>query len=289
MGAAGVPAGRTASDRILRRDRITIMSDTNELFQVTEATAPAHSAIAPRPGSAALPRQAGLAAFCRCALLGALSTALAAQGAGIQIRCYPSGNVRAYEAEPRRGWSSVLLQNVALLNDSDETVTVDRAELDLVADGEAIQTQRVTGKELEGAAKKGAGLQQAGLLELLKFQFRPDVLLADGFKLAGTRQLPPRTALLLPYRYYTFAGRPEAIRVRTMAHTKSGKELKGEGSIPVLFFKSEVKYAFPTTGPAFVGVGQGSHQGHRWVVPEEFALDIARVGCEGRTYHGDAH
>jgi hypothetical protein len=206
---------------------------------------------------------------------------------GLHVRFYPQEQVRAYELEPRRGWSSVLVQNIALVNDSEETVTVERVELDLVAEGDALQTQRISSKNLDAAAKKGAALQQSGMLDLLKFQFRPDILLSGGIKLSATRQLPARTALLLPYHYFTFAGRPDQVRVRAFARNEAGRELNVEAAIPVVFYKSDVKYGFPLAGTAFIGVGQSLHQGHRWVVPEEFALDIARVGGEGRTYRTD--
>jgi murein DD-endopeptidase MepM/ murein hydrolase activator NlpD len=218
-----------------------------------------------------------------------VATCLATQAESktLQVRFYPQGTVRVYEVEPRRGWNSALLQNVTVVNELADSVTLDRVEIDLMAEGEAIQTQRLTAKELERAAKKGAALQKAGLLESLKFQFRPDVLLAGNLKFAEDKQLPAKTAVLIPYRYFTFAGQPEMIRVRAYGHTQDASPVEGSGSVPLSFFKSEVKYSFPMKGPLFIGVGQSLHQGHRWVVPEEFALDIAKVGEGGLTYRGD--
>ena len=207
-----------------------------------------------------------------------------AESTALQVRFYPQGTVRAYEVEARRGWSSALLQTMVVANDSADPIDVERVEIDLLSEGEAIQTQRLTVKELDRAAKKGAGLEKAGLLEMVKFQFRPDILLAGSLKLAEERRLPAKTAILIPYRYFTFAGQPEMIRVRAFGHAQDGTAVEGKGSIPLSFSKSEVKYSFPMKGPVFVGVGQSLHQGHRWVVPEEFALDIAKVGEGGLTY-----
>ena len=218
----------------------------------------------------------------------AIFAATTAWSLGLEVRFYPQNTVRAHEVESRRGWSSVLLQNLAIVNNSAEILTLDRVELDLIADGEAIQTQRIFGKDLELAAKKGAGLQKAGLLDLLGFHFRPDVLLLGDIKLSPERQLAPKAALLITYRYFTFAGHPERIRVRILARNDTGKDVDGEGFISVSFFKSEVNYAFPVKGRAFIGTGQSLHQGHRWAVPEEFALDIARIGEGGLTYHRDS-
>jgi murein DD-endopeptidase MepM/ murein hydrolase activator NlpD len=36
-----------------------------------------------------------------------------------------------------------------------------------------------------------------------------------------------------------------------------------------------------------VGWGASLHTGHRWFVPEEFALDIAKLGDDGLTHRGD--
>ena len=150
-----------------------------------------------------------------------------AESTALQVRFYPQGTVRAYEVEARRGWSSALLQTMVVANDSADPIDIESVEIELVAEGEVIQTQRLTAKELDRAAKKGAGLEKAGLLEMLKFQFRPDILLAGSLKLADARRLPAKTAILIPYRYFTFAGQPEMFRVRVFGQKPDGTAVEG--------------------------------------------------------------
>ncbi len=211
-----------------------------------------------------------------------------AQGAGLQIRFYPQETVRAYEVSALRGWNSLLLQNIAVVNDSGEKIVLERVDVELMAEGVAVQSQHILAKELDRAAKRGMGIEQAGLLEALNFQFRPDILLAGDVKLAESKELAPRSAVMLSYRYFVFAPPADSVRVRAFGQTPAGAKIEGEGSVAISSFKSAVKYSFPVKGRCFIGTGQSLHQGHRWVVPEEFALDIARVGDGGLTYRGDA-
>jgi murein DD-endopeptidase MepM/ murein hydrolase activator NlpD len=211
-----------------------------------------------------------------------------AQGAGLQIRFYPEQTVRAYEVSALRGWNSLLLQNIIVVNDSSQKILLERVDVELMAEGVAVQSQHILGKELERAAKRGIGIQQAGLLKALNFQFRPDILLAGDVTLAESKELGPKSAVMLSYRYFVFAGPAYSIRVRAFGQTPAGAKIDGEGSVTISSFKSAVKYSFPIKGRCFIGTGQSLHQGHRWVVPEEFALDIARVGDGGLTFRGDS-
>ena len=225
--------------------------------------------------------------FLALGVFGAVLFGGQARSAGLQVRFYPRETARPYEVNAPRGWNSVLLQNVSIVNDAEQELLLERVELDLMAGGTAMQTQRVPADELDRVAKRGAGLQKAGILENLKFQFRPDILLAGDVTLGESRRLPPKTAVLLSYRYFVFAPPAEAIRVRAYGRTPGGVAFEGEGSVAISSPKSAVTYSFPLRGNCFIGTGQALHQGHRWVVPEEFALDIARIGEGGLTHRGD--
>ncbi|HET6888703.1 MAG TPA: M23 family metallopeptidase, partial [Candidatus Udaeobacter sp.] len=59
------------------------------------------------------------------------------------------------------------------------------------------------------------------------------------------------------------------------------------GSIPIKSEFAKNKYIFPLRGVWYVGWGASFHTGHRWAIPEEFALDIAKVGESGLSHKGD--
>ena len=65
------------------------------------------------------------------------------QGAGLQIRFYPQETVRAYEVSAPQGRNSVLLQNIAVVNDSSEQVLLERVEVELMAEGVPVQSQHI--------------------------------------------------------------------------------------------------------------------------------------------------
>ncbi len=59
------------------------------------------------------------------------------------------------------------------------------------------------------------------------------------------------------------------------------------GSIPIKSEFAKNKYILPLRGTWHVGYAASFHTGHRWAIPEEFALDIAKVGESGLSHKGD--
>lgn len=195
--------------------------------------------------------------------------------------------MRAYELDARHGWNGVLLQNAAFVNVSDRAVTIDGVEIELWQGSDVVQTHRLSAADLDTAARRGALLQKAGLLDLLGFQFRPEVLLGRETTLSPARRLDARSALLVSHRFFAFTGAPDQLRVRAVARSDDGHALNAESKIPIVIGSSSVEYDFPLVGTWYVGAGQGLHSGHRWAVPEEFALDVARIGDGGTSHRGD--
>jgi murein DD-endopeptidase MepM/ murein hydrolase activator NlpD len=204
----------------------------------------------------------------------------------VQIRFYPASALRIYEVDARHGLNSAFLQNISLVNESDQTVSLERMEIELLDGEAAVQTHRLSKADLEKAAQRGVMLQKAGLLEKLAFQFRPDVLLGKGVALSNSPHLEPHSALLVGHRYFVFAGVPARLRVRAYGQGGDGASVEAEASLPIVAATSNVEYNFPLSGCWFIGTGQALHDAHRWVVPEEFALDIARLGGDGLSHRG---
>lgn len=69
--------------------------------------------------------------------------------------------------------------------------------------------------------------------------------------------------------------------------TSAARAAEFMGSIPIKSEFAQNKYIFPLRGVWYVGYGASFHMGHRWAVPEEFALDIAKVGESGLSHKGD--
>lgn len=58
-------------------------------------------------------------------------------------------------------------------------------------------------------------------------------------------------------------------------------------SIPIKSEFGKNNYIFPLKGVWFAGNGASFHTAHRWAIPEEFALDIAKLGDNGLSHKAD--
>jgi murein DD-endopeptidase MepM/ murein hydrolase activator NlpD len=220
-------------------------------------------------------------------LLAAHAAAFAPEDLAVQIRFYPGRNLRVYEVDARHGLSGALLQNAAIVNRTDFPVTFERAEIELISGGSVIQVHRLSQRDLDRGVQRGLMLQKAGLLEKFAFQFRPDVLLGKEITLADSLQVPAKAAILLGQRYFVFSGAAEQLRMRAYGRRGDGAPVQVEASLPILMKGSQVEYDFPLAGRWFVAVGQGLQNPHRWVVPEEFAFDLVKLGNNASTHQGN--
>jgi murein DD-endopeptidase MepM/ murein hydrolase activator NlpD len=212
-----------------------------------------------------------------CALLFALDTARA-----LQVRFYPAEKVQAYELDAARGVRSIVLQNIAIINDGSTDVTLSQVTLEVTERGAGFETKPLRAADLDRAAAAGAGLQSSGMLDLLKFQFGGSALLPKGISLATSRVLKPGTALLLPAQVLAFSGKRDAVRVNVQ--TTSGMQ---ESAVFISTAVSRTAFALPLEGMWYDGAGPSLHTHHRWVVPQEFAHDFMRIGANGLSFSGD--
>ena len=74
-------------------------------------------------------------------------------------------------------------------------------------------------------------------------------------------------------------------RVRVHGEAK-GHATEVAASIPMSFGFARNTYIYPLRGVSYVGAGASFHTTHRWAVPEEFGLDIAKIGENGLTHRG---
>jgi len=200
----------------------------------------------------------------------------------LDIHFYPGKEVRAYELDATRGIRSVVLQNIALINDGDADVTISQVDIEVLAAGVAIETRTLRAAELDRAAAVNASVQSSGMLGLLTFQFGGPALLPKGMSLAGARVLKSGTALLLMQQVFAFNGKRDTIRVGVQ--TPKGMS---EATLPISTDASRTAFALPLDGMWYDGAAPSLHTHHRWAVPEEFAHDFTRIGVNGLAYSGD--
>jgi murein DD-endopeptidase MepM/ murein hydrolase activator NlpD len=92
--------------------------------------------------------------------------------------------------------------------------------------------------------------------------------------------------MLIMSQVFAFNAERDTLRVRVHG-TIDGRSTEFVNSIPIKSEFAKNKYVFPLRGVWYVGYGASFHTGHRWAIPEEFALDIAKIGEGGLSHKGD--
>jgi murein DD-endopeptidase MepM/ murein hydrolase activator NlpD len=212
-------------------------------------------------------------------------SAFAESPKSVEIRSCPASAVRTYPLENRRDLQSLLLQNVAVINHGSAQFKIDDIDIELLQANRVVESRKLDREAVQRFADRGAKLQAAGILEQVAFQFCGTDLIGSDIKLAGPI-LDRNRALLVVEQVFAFRGARDTLRVRVRGNV-DGRVAEFTGSIPIKSEFAQNKYIFPLRGVWYAGYGASFHTGHRWAVPEEFALDIAKIGESGLSHKGD--
>ena len=219
-----------------------------------------------------------------CLML-SLSSAFADPPKSVELRFCPAPAVRTYPLESRRNLQSLLLQNVAVINHGSAPFKIDDIDIELLQANRVVESRKLDREAVQRFADRGAKLQGAGIIEQVAFQFCGTDLVGPSIKLAGAT-LARDQALLIVEQVFAFRGARDTLRVRVHGNL-DGRTTEFTGSIPIKSEFAQNKYIFPLRGVWYTGSGASFHTDHRWAVPEEFALDIAKIGESGLTHKGD--
>lgn len=212
-----------------------------------------------------------------------IAAALAGQAAAAEatIRLYPKGPLHAYPLDSTRGVQSLVVHNVAVINTTEGPLTVAELRFDLLRGGQVIESRVLGGADIDRFARTGAGVQSAGMIEGVAFQFG-DVLGKGPAKLPGTLTLQPGEGLLVISQVFSWTGQRDQIRI-TMTPAAGGGEAVSL-TIPIVTDLPEARYEFPLKGRFYIQAAPGLHTHHRWAVPQEFALDVVAIGEGGLSF-----
>jgi len=212
------------------------------------------------------------------------SLTAAATDPSVEIRFCPEGTIRTYPLESRREIQSLVLQNLAVVNHGSAAFKINAIELELLRTGQVIDSKKLDAKAIQRFADRGAKLQASGMIEQVAFQFCGGALISPPVKLAGPT-LDRDQALLVTSQVFAFSGGRDTFRARVHGDAGNGT-MEVSGTLPVNSDFAKNTYVFPLRGVWFVGNGASLHTGHRWAIPEEFALDIAKLGEGGLSHRG---
>jgi murein DD-endopeptidase MepM/ murein hydrolase activator NlpD len=206
----------------------------------------------------------------------------AAPAHALDIRVDPAP-IYVFDQANDRDIYDVVLQNILIVNDERRAREIRGLRVELLASGEIISVGRAPAASIAHRAERMAGLSEAGMLNMMDFQFHLSRILHEGERLSADATLDPGEAYLNASFYVSANALPDTARVVVegprgdLAHV----------DISVSRYQSPITYRAPVDGRWYVIASGDASQHHRWVVSSEYAIDIARLGADMRSYTGD--
>lgn len=216
------------------------------------------------------------------ALATGLSGALGAQAAPLGVGVCPARKLHAVSLAPGTRFQSLVVPNLAVANGGPDAAEIVGIDIELADHGVVMDTRRLTGDALHAALKSGAAVQN-GPLQAFPFQFCDGRLLGADPHLSPTSALPPGAGGLVTNQAFAWKGSRDELRVSVSA-TRGGTPEQASLSVPIDSGVVRAPLRFPLQGRWFVPVAGTPHGGHRWALPEAFALDIAAIGADDRSF-----
>jgi len=206
----------------------------------------------------------------------------AAPARALEIRVDPAP-LYVFDQANERNVYDVVLQNILVVNNERRAREIRGLRIELRANGELISTGRTPADAISRRAERISQLSQGGVLQMMDFQFHLSRNLHPGERLSPDATLDPNEVYLNTSFYISANALPDSARVIV----EGPRGDLGHVDIPVSRYTSPVTYRAPVNGRWFVFASGDASQHHRWVVSSEYALDIARMGADMRTYSGD--
>ena len=222
----------------------------------------------------------------RIALALLLALRVTAPASAAQIRRNPAGEIYLYEVDSRRGLTSAMLSNVAIVNDGGAVLRLTRVDVELTANGDVRGSVVLQEAQLDAAARRMAALKSSGMLDLYDFAFQLGRYLDPATTLAGSTALQPNAALILPPTPLLVPSGADALTIRAVG-TAGGAPVETTLQVPLRQYVQKNVYRYPLRGAWLNAVGPGFSEPHRWAPNEEFAMDIIRVGASGKSFKGN--
>lgn len=218
--------------------------------------------------------------FAAAALATFMASAVSAQPA---VRFCPAERLWTHSENDAQQVRSLLVPNIVVANPDGTALTLERVEIALMDGDRVMDLRRLEAPELVRAGAMAPMVEQLGAL--LPGQFCSGRALG-GLAPAHAATIEPGQALVIMAQTFGWSGRRDAVRVTGYAAV-DGRPVEISAAIPVDTGVSRTSIRFPLSGVWYVGAGGTAHSHHRWVIFEEFALDIARVDGDGLTRTGD--
>jgi murein DD-endopeptidase MepM/ murein hydrolase activator NlpD len=202
---------------------------------------------------------------------------------GVEVRFCPKAQVRPYPLDAGGRLQSLMVPGIVVINRGSEPLTIGRVAISLADHGRVLDTRELGAAEIERWVGNGPPLQKE--MRETKFEFCGDALVPSDVTLAGP-VLQRNEGLIIVNETFAYDHSRDAVVVSAEG-VRGGRAESVRASLPITPGFSKTQFIFPLKGEWWVGEGPSFHTGHRAHVPEQFALDIGKLGPMSRTYRGD--
>lgn len=206
--------------------------------------------------------------------------------AALDVRFHPGEVVHPYPSSPLRDLSTVVIQNIALVQREGGAVTLDSIDIQALAGGQVVQSRTIPAERIEASAKRLSAMEASGLLKLYDFQLQTSRSLGEGIKPSPGRTLQNGTGLLITGTPLLLSGPADEIVVLAHGTDAGGKPVEARGRLRVAVHTSPNEYWFPLAGTLYVAAAPDLDSHHRWGVNQEFAFDLIALGGNGNSHQG---
>lgn len=207
----------------------------------------------------------------------------------LEVRIAPADVVYLNDSSRRSGITDLMVQTISVINRTAGRAELAEITLEVVKDGVVILTDRLLPVNYARVWDayypyfSDPATQRADDTIVLFSQALP-----SGVTLSPTLTMAPGTAVLVRNRLLAVSGYvlPDSVRVRARAAV-AGDTLDGTASIAVIRYEQANQFIFPLRGRWYVSASSSPRSHHRIRPAHEFALDLIRIGADGRSFRGE--
>jgi murein DD-endopeptidase MepM/ murein hydrolase activator NlpD len=202
----------------------------------------------------------------------------------LEVRFQPDSSVYSYQINTNPiEVHTIVLQNIAVVNAGQDSLSINRLTITAYKDSEEIQTTTIRQDKIDNYASLLHNYQEAGKLEFLEAKLQTKTYL-ENITFCASHWISQNKAIVITSIPLLFEKLPEKIVVSAFGYDTNGKEIISTNELSVIQYKSKNQYNFPLKGTwsAFGAPSLNSH--HRWVGIQEFSYDFIKMDKNGDSH-----
>lgn len=203
----------------------------------------------------------------------------------LELKFWPPDKLYTYTvAEP---WlHDVVLQNVAIINRSGKSITLERLQLSALNNGQTKQDRFLEFANLAANLKSFQAKYAAGEMKVWDAEYHLSSFFHDA-KLTDSPRLDPNEGITVRDQYLALNDQADTLRVTAFGKADDGATVEVSAALPLEPYQSKTTLRLPLVGSWQVANGPFPFTSHRWIIHQEFAYDLWKLDADGNDHRGD--